>query len=327
VVTRRAVLVAILAAGCTSFENPSIVIDFRILAISADRPEQVIDIDIQDPAPPVELLEQVEPTEICVLVSDREFDRRLRWSMTVCALNNDERCRDGAPQSVFGRGLWDDPDLAPEPPRLCATIPADGNLLGVALDALRRDALRGLGGIYYGVSLRVGGEDDDPALDLYGAKEMRLMPRIPSDIEANTNPSLDGLEARFEGADAAVPLPLGRCLDQPEPLTVAAGQRVRIFPLETEGTREPYVVPTIDGGSRMFTETLTYQWLATAGRFSPGRSGGRRDAFGNEATLWTDWRAPAARDLDGPLDVELWVVQRDERLGLAWYETCLRVVP
>ena len=28
-----------------------------------------------------------------------------------------------------------------------------------------------------------------------------------------------------------------------------------------------------------------------------------------------------------PTDVALWVVQRDERLGAHWYESCVRVVP
>jgi hypothetical protein len=79
--------------------------------------------------------------------------------------------------------------------------------------------------------------------------------------------------------------------------------------------------------SRMFTESLTYQWLASAGHFSAGTTGGTRDAFGNPPPLFTDWTAPAAKDLDGPTDVSFWFVQRDERLGLAWYEACVRVVP
>ena len=79
--------------------------------------------------------------------------------------------------------------------------------------------------------------------------------------------------------------------------------------------------------TRMFTESLTYQWLATAGNYSSGRTGGPRDAFGNDAPLFTDWTAPKAEDLEGPTNVELWFIQRDERLGLAWYEGCLRVVP
>lgn len=321
----RHIAVALLAAaGCSNFANPEVVLDFRVLAMSASLPEQVIDIDIQDPQPPVELLEQVQPSEICVLVVDPLFERRLYWEMKVCVLNNDERCI-GESQYTIGSGIWDDPDVGPAPPQLCDTVQPDGNLLGVALAAYEADAFRGIGGIYYGVSLRVGGEDANPDEDLYAAKNLRLMPRIPAEIEANVNPSLASLEATLPDAEPTV-LPFGRCTEQTAPLQVAPDTRVRIMPIEPEGVREPYVVPTTDGTSRMFTESLTYQWLATAGNYSAGRTGGTRDAFGNPATLFTDWVAPDVDDLEGTTDVTLWVIQRDERLGLRWYESCIRVV-
>ena len=187
-------LFALLLVGCGSFEDPDIVIDFRVLALSSSVPEQIVDIDITDPAPPTDLLQQLVPTEVCALISDKNFDRNLRWSMKLCNLNSDERCPDGGPQSLLGSGLWPDPDLddAGMPPKLCATVPVDGNLLGVLLDSLESDPYRGLGGVYYGVSLIVGGEDADPTLDLYAAKNLRVQPRIPPELQANNNPSLTG---------------------------------------------------------------------------------------------------------------------------------------
>lgn len=321
----RAIALAAVLAGCASFENPDIVIDFRILGIAAEPPEQVIDVDIQNPQPPAELLDQAVPTEICVLLSDRVFERRLRWEMTVCTLDRNSRCSGGALYTI-GSGIWEDPEASPTSPRLCDTIQPDGNLLGVALYAFENDQLRGLGGIYYGVQLRVGGEFDDPELDLYGSKNLRLMPRIPPEIQPNQNPSLERVDIDLPDAEL-VPLAFGRCRDQAAPIEVPAGTLVRLTPVEPEGAREEYVVPTIDGASRMFTENLTYQWLATAGNFTAGTTGGPRDAFGNLATLFTDWRAPAAADLAGPTDVEFWFIQRDERLGLKWYESCIRVLP
>jgi hypothetical protein len=326
-VVRRALLIAALAA-CGSFEDPDIVIDFRVLGLTATLPDQVIHLDISSPSPG-DFLDEVMPTDVCVLLSDRNFDRRLRWDMLLCDLNSDERCI--GPASKLGAGLWDDPDLALTPPQLCVTIPVDGNLLGVVLHALDRDPLRGLGGIYYGVSLRVGGEDADPALDLWAAKGLRLMPAIPPEITANTNPSLDRLDINRKVdeviTEPAELLPFGRCMDQVAPFTVAPDDRVRFTPIETEGAREEYVVPTIDGMKRTFREALTYQWLATAGNYTSGASGGTRDVFGNPAILWTEWISPSAEDLSGPTDVELWVIQRDERLGLTWYQSCVRVIP
>ena len=48
---------------------------------------------------------------------------------------------------------------------------------------------------------------------------------------------------------------------------------------------------------------------------------------GNPPPLFTDYKAPAAKDVPVPTDVAIWVVQRDERLGSVWYEACVRVVP
>lgn len=333
-------LLALALVGCGSFEDPDIVIDFRVLAISASVPEQIVDIDITDPAPPTELLQQMVPTEMCALMSDKNFERRIRWKMVLCNLTNDERCPEGGPQSTIGEGIWQDPDLPDElrdptlpaePPRFCATVPVDGNLLGVILDALEGDQFRGLGGVYYGVSLVVGGEGADPALDLYAAKNLRVQPRIPPELQANNNPSLTGVDVRLAEDQEFQPLTLRRCADLEkdgiEPITLTPRQRIRFMPVEPDGVREAYVVPTTDGGSRMFNESPTYQWLASAGNYSSGSTGGTRDAFGNPAPLFTDWTAPAAKDLAGPTDVSFWFVQRDERLGLTWYESCLRVVP
>jgi hypothetical protein len=308
-------------AACGSFEDPDIVLDFRVLAMRADIPEQVVDVDITQPPNAGDILAQLVDTKVCALLSDRNFDRDLRWSAQLCDLTNDDRCPEDA--AVLGSGIWSDPDTTN--PDLCITVPANGNLIGVALDYLAGDQLQGLGGIYYGVSLRVGGVGANPDRDLFAAKSLRLNPRIPAELKANNNPSLDGLTVTVN--DVEQPLALGRCRDQASPLVVAPSDQIRLTPVETMGAREDYVVPTVSGGSRMFTESLTYQWLATAGNYSSGRTGGPRDAFGNPALLYTDWTAPRAKDLDAPTDVEIWVIQRDERLGLQWYESCVRVMP
>ena len=328
---KRALLVML--AACGNFEDPDIVLDFRVLGISATVPEQIVDIDITQPVQPTAVLEQLVDTKICVLISDKNFVRDLRWSMTLCNLNSAERCNDGAPHSVLGSGLWPDPDLTPAAPELCVNVPADGNLLGVLLDALQGDQFKGLGGIYYGISLIVGGQDADPALDLYAAKSLRVQPRIPAELQANNNPFLTGVDVRLaeDGEFAPLRIDAGRCFDYAirgeEPLVVAPEQKIRFMPVEPEGVREAYVVPTTDGSSRMFNESLTYQWLATIGSFSAGSTGGPRDPFGNPEPLFTDWTAPDKEDVEGPIDVSFWVVQRDERLGLIWYEWCVRVVP
>ncbi len=323
----RAAAAIVLAglAACSSFESEDIVIDMRVLAMRATVPDQVVDVDLADPPEPAELLEQLVPSEMCALVADPVRDRRIRWSMTLCLLDGDQLCYGNA-RLTLASGIADDPDTAQPAPRLCATIQPDGNLLGILLEAAEGDLLAALGGIEYGVSLSVGGEDDDPRLDLFAGKRMRVSPRIPAARTANTNPALDRLEGTIDGGEP-LPLAQGRCVEQPAPIELRPSQTMRITPIEAAGAREVYVVPRLDGEQQTFTESLTYQWLASAGSFSAGSTGGPRDLAGNPAPLFTDYKAPAAGDVDGPTDVQLWIVQRDERLGAQWYEACVRVVP
>ncbi len=314
-------LVGALVAGCGSFQDPDIVIDLRVISMTAEPPEQVVNVSAS--TQPADLLAQLVPTAVCALVADPNFDRQLRWTMTMCATGDDDRCVDGTPAVMLQSGVLDDPDLTMPQPQMCSTIQVDGNLLGILLEILDNDPLNGLGGIDYGVVLAVGGVGADPALDQYAEKTVQVSPEIPANRTANKNPTVSGITAAMDGG-MATPIELDRCVDAVAPLVVSAGQTVRLTPIEPDGVREMYVVPTLDGGSQTFTESLTYQWLAGDGSFSSGSTGGPRDAFGNLAPLYTDWYAPTP---DEPEDVPLWIIQRDERLGEAWFQSCVHVTP
>lgn len=317
----RYVLLATSLAGCTSFDDPDIVVDMRPLAMSAEPPEQLVTLDPANPPAPVELLAQLRPTLVCALVADPGVDRRVQWEMRICTDALGDRCAN--PQVVVATGVIDDPDTALPAPALCATIEPDGNLLGVLVALLEADAFAGLGGLDYNVQLRFGGVGADPALDQYASKHVRVAPRIPIARQANLNPTLIALNASVDGGPDA-PIGLGRCIDQVAPLAVRRGQRVKLTPVEPPTAREPYLTPTLDGQGAMFVESLTYQWYASGGGFSSGSTGGTRDAFGNMPLLETEWRAPT--ELRAQTDVDIYVVQRDERLGSRWFTTCVRVV-
>lgn len=313
------------ATGCGKFQDPNVVVDLRVLAMASSPPDQVIDVDLTQPPDPQALLAELVPTTVCSLVADPGNDRRLLWSVAMCPANGSERCEgdDGVP---LGQGLLDDPDVTVPEPAMCVTIAPDVRLLGVLSAELDGDTLHGLGGVDYNIVLRVGGETGNRDLDQYSFKTARVSPRIPQAHTANTNPRIDRVDTSLDGA-APVPLPLGRCVDNPAPLEIAAGTTLRMTPIEPDGVREVYVVPTLDGKSQTFTESLTYQWVSSAGGFSNGSTGGPRDLAGNLAPLFTDYRSPAATDLHGSSDVSVWIIQRDERLGVMWYEACLHVVP
>ncbi len=93
-------LLATLVAGCGTFEDPNIVLDLRILAMRADVPDQVIDVDLTAPPMAQGVLDQLVPANVCALVSDPNFDRRLRWSMVACELDTNDRCT--GPQDPLG---------------------------------------------------------------------------------------------------------------------------------------------------------------------------------------------------------------------------------
>jgi hypothetical protein len=325
---RPAVVLCTLAA-CAHFEQEDVVVDMRVLAMQSDVPEQVLDVDLANPPAVTDLLAQMTPTTVCALVADPVQARGIHWDMTLCVLNDEERCRvRTAPFVVLAEGDIDDPETTAPEPQMCATVMPDGNLAGIILQAVMEDSIDGLGGIDYGIGLRVRASGDPADTNIFAAKTLRVSPRIPANRVANHNPPDTPFTAAKDGVNP-LPFPMGRCVDQTAPLTIVPTQRVRLEPVEPDGAREAYVVPTIDGQSEMFTESLTYQWLGSAGGFSSDTTGGPRNrATGDPAPLFSDFRAPPASAIDAfPLDISIWVIQRDERLGAHWYESCIRVVP
>jgi hypothetical protein len=317
-------IIAALALGaCGSFEDPQIILDLRFVAITAEPPEQVFPLDLQNPPDSIDDLEITDFT-VCVRVADPAVERRLEYVMRVCGRTDSRRCDNPErPSFEVGRGTIDDPETASEPQLACATVPADAGFLVVLQDALELDPLAGFSGVDVQVDVEITPADGGEA-SIFGSKRVRFAAKIPEERIANTNPTVSSIDIVVENGDP-VPLPLGRCADQDEPVRIAGGEQLRLIPVEPEGVREPYVVPTLDGGVRSFVETLRYGWFATDGSWTRGETGGERDPSGTFPPLDTKWNAPD--DLDEPTEVSMWMLQHDERLGLAWFESCVLVEP
>ncbi len=338
---KRALAIALLA-GCTTFEDPTIVLDLRVLAMTADLvppqgfptsgmgPDQVVDVDLAMPMPAA-ILEQLQPTSVCALVADPGQQRSLRWSMTLCLLEEEGRCDRTLPFVELGAGVIADPELAPVAQIPCGVIEPTAygaTILAMLQKAVEANPVQALGGIDYTVVFTVGALEDR-STDVYATKHLRVSPRIPAERQPNFNPRFDFVEAARAGG---IPVTLpgsrgvsGRCaeineFDLPE---LSPGDRLTLFPIEPEGTREDYVVPTLDGKTAMLKETLTYQWFATYGAWSDEFTGGGHDALGNQSLLGSDWLAPG--NVTGTLVVSLWMIQRDERYGVRFFETCVKV--
>ncbi|MBL0215494.1 MAG: hypothetical protein IPQ07_16615 [Myxococcales bacterium] len=335
--SRGLALVICVLSGCATFEDPSIVLDLRILAMTASLdpfvplnqpvagPEQVIDVDLEHPNP-TEILAQLAPTTICGYVADPVAHRELRWKMTVCLLDLDDRCDLTHPVIELGSGLLGDPDDSVDPQVPCADLIPDQTLLTILREAVMANPVQALGGIEYGVVLAI----DDPAMPgaaVYAAKHLRLAARIPVNRERNTNPFISYLDAAVTGIGLLIPKcrcanALSAACDIP---TVKSGAVVTLFPVEPDHVREEYFAPKLDGSAAKLEETITYQWLAANGSFSDETTGGGHDVLGNQSLLGTEWHAP--RGHKAQILVPLWMIQRDERYGVNLLETCLRVDP
>lgn len=321
-----------LAGGCADFEDPSIVIDLRVLGVVAEPAEIVLPFDPGDPGAGAGVsVSDLGPVEVCALVADPGAERRLRYDFQLCPPESDGRCDGhGATVVELGGGEVGDPESSERPVSICTTIQGSADVLQVIRESVEASDLAGFGGISVEVGLEVVpvGASDDEAV--WARKKVRYSPELPAGRVANQNPWIDGMTAAREptgerGLDFEAPR--GRCGDV-VPFAVAPGEKITLLPREPAGVREDYEVPTFDGGAQAFTENLSYQWLATAGKWSRGSSGGKRDLAGNQPPLDSRWTAPDDPDVVGEgLDVQLWSVQRDERGGQSWFETCARVVP
>ncbi len=315
-------LAAMLGAGCGSFETPSIVLDLRVLGIAAEPPEIVTPFDPDHPEDVV-----FGDVELCALVGDPADSRSLEFNMVACAPTDSLRCDQvDRPWVDIGNGTVGDPEEADPPEPMCATLSNSAALYSVIEDSISVDTLAGFGGIGVQVEfwVRPAGTTLDEAQ--FAAKKVYYSPQIPDERVANSNPTLDELTATI-GDGEPFAAPLGRCRDI-TPIEIPAGSELNLLPVEPEGAREDYVVPTFDGSVRSLHENLRYAWYATAGDWSAERSGGERDFAGNEPDLDSTWTAPDKPEIVGDgLDVAFWVVQRDERGGLAWYQSCAHVTP
>jgi hypothetical protein len=319
-------LVLAFGAACDAgFESPDRVVDLRILAIRAEPPEVLIPEDFENID-----LSTLPAVQICSLVADPGQSRGLSYDFSACAPSGNLRCENRIPSANLGSGSVEDPEESQNPVEICERILPSPALLEVLQRSVTLDTLQGFGAIDVQVQSKIWPEGNNLDQAIFASKSMRFGIAIPAERTPNRNPSLQAIRVARDSTGPRgrdFDLPIGRCTDI-EPILVSPSERLMLLPMEAADTREEYVVPTLDGDVERYSENIRYQFYATAGGFSPFTTGGTRDIVGNEPTLHSYWRAPSFEDLMGEtLNVSLWVIQRDERGGQAWYESCARVVP
>lgn len=338
---RACVALAWLAAGCGNFEVQSIVLDLRILSMTVSPPEFVVPLEAaQDPMNLPEVSVQV-----CALIADPADSREIEYRMTACWPNVESyRCDEpgraevlltGTPSAPFARVA--DPDESDEPVEVCATLSSNVVLPALILDQIEvqgsyedvaAQVVGNGGNLDVQVELAVRGAGQGPEDLQFGSKRVRYALPLPEGRVANRNPAIQALQATVGEDEEAVTMPLGRCIDAGAWIEVAPGTELELEPVPAEGSREDYQVLTFDGRARTFTENLVYTWYATHGSWELEQTGGPRDLAGNDPDTKSVWTAPRNRDVVGDgIDVPIWVVQRDERGGQSWFESCVHVVP
>jgi hypothetical protein len=268
----------------------------------------------------------------------------------------------GTPGNPFAR--VPDPEEAGEPVRVCTTMRSNTVLPVLILDQIEllgsyqdvaAQVLANGGNLDVQIEVAVRGADQGQEDLQYGSKRMRYAVPLCEGREANQNPAIALQATRLEDGEPTgepIDVAVGRCSDIAAPLEVRAGAEIEFDPEPTfdpdpepapepepgveprcdpgpAGLRERYCVPTYGGDAREFCENLTYTWYATHGTWEPEQSGGPKNAATGELSeVESTWTAPDDRDVIGDgLNVPVWVVQRDERGGQSWVETCVRVLP
>jgi hypothetical protein len=347
---RALAAMALLASACGTFEEPSIVLDLRVLAMRTDigsstpsKADQVVDVDLTEEPQVGPLLAQLQQTNVTAWVADPGKERELSYTMTLCLFDDEGRCDRALPHVEFGSGVVGDPETSSGAQHPYAVLlPTDsqtGNtMVAMLLREIQRNPVNALGGVDLMIELKVGGIDEPRENDIVAAKKLKISPRIPIERAANANPSITGIETAVNGLSAVSGFPSSggqnvRCgdpayrdLQLSQKATVRSGDAVTLFPNESQDTREDYAVPGLDGNTIFLEETLSYQWLATYGGWSDETTGGGHDVLGNQSLLGSDWTAPNIGNRQF-LDVSIWMIQRDERFGVTPLETCLTVVP
>ncbi|HEY4182756.1 MAG TPA: hypothetical protein VGM90_38255 [Kofleriaceae bacterium] len=351
---KRALLAgAVLASACGKFETESIVLDLRVLAIKTqiDDPasgkptneaDLVIDVDMNH-LDLGSLRDQLRDVDVTALVSDPGKRRVLRYTWTLCLADDDGRCIAGEPHKQFADSdTQEDPDTSAfaEYPHATLPLSVDEATAITALSMIQSDIQKNpvdaLGGVDLDLVLQIGGIDEDPVNDVYAVKKLRIAPRIPAGRLPNQNPSITHLDGSLTTATrSSVETEViqtnendSRCGAMPLESATAVmdpGDVITLFP-QASSSVETYVTPGLDGSTIMLTETLSFQWLSTRGSWSDETTGGGHDILGNQSLLGSDWKSPNVNGTD-IVPVQIWMIERDERLGVNWLETCIYARP
>jgi hypothetical protein len=346
-----ALLAGTLLAGCDELDDPSTVTDLRVLAVAADPPEVILD-------PGQDVTAELPAVQLALLVADPAGGGRpLTVAVRACA--NDPRAPSAPGAGTEASGNY--PAGGARSSVGSARCPAADSATSFAVQpaaplgtplmfrptraqlaaALETDVFPGHlgrphGGFDLGLPITLdlnvqAGGDSAAAVK----RVVFWMAPVRADQRPNRNPVITEVAAfpdrdpvSLEPRGAVTPLPPG------ERRRVQTGSTLWLEPRGAEA--EPYVTAVVDRATdearpqEVPAETLRFSFYASAGKFVPPETLSER-GFGIEGSghvpLEARYEPPPASALpaEGALDVDVWIVVRDERGGASWVTRQLRV--
>ena len=338
--------------ACTDFDNPTTVIDLRVLAVQTEPSEIILDVDMTDPTNPVVNPASNLPVTITPLVVNGSGEI-VDATFTVIGCPNNPFAP-SPPMGGGGTGLPSggarttvgsapcDPlgvntvGLQPAPVTGSVAVqPSDAALKAAFLADIFPDQFGNLHGGFdlgepYVLTLGVEGAGEQLTVIkrvLYWAR------RIGDQHVPNVVPTIPRLDT-FAERDPETSEPIGdktELADDTPPMQVAAGSTLWIEP--AAATAERYQTTIIDATTHLAVpltierETIRYAFYATAGTFQPPRTASELPpGFVNTGRVHIESQYTAPREVPANPMVRIWVVARDDRGGEHWLSRTIEIV-
>jgi hypothetical protein len=324
-------LVLVFAACTPSFENPSSVIDLRLLAVRADPPEVLIDVDA---LVATHMLPEALPdiTLTPLVVDPRGAGRAVSYRVEACVNDPNVAIMGGEQRAGrVGDSVSDSPCAAGSTLVAMGTaLPVDGVVpfsvtfrptLALLMQAGMVDPL----GVQLGLPLLLTFTVSAGSETVVAVKRVIFSPRLSPAHEPNANPVVTGFTFRWSRDGVRMPL------DAAAPPQVPARAELR-FGFQP-AVAEAYPARNFSLSERRFyteqvtSETLRYNFYATRGRFAPGGVNNDPSPLRNNPTMENETVYVAPDVVTRVDDVDIFVVVRDERAGASFTRTRLQLQP
>jgi hypothetical protein len=339
-----ALAVAALAAGCSDFQDPTTVIDLRVLGLAADPPEIYVNPSALPTDPVTSNISALvvdpkgggRPISYNVLACPRDID-----TVTAATGKNGVICQPNQPGET-PTSLEVVPDGTTTPPTDTGPVHTIGfqfqvppALLSAAFSGDSPAAGQGFQlPIVIQMAISAGSES------VTTTKRVIFSQPIMGheDQPPNANPTVTSIQTYADRDASKLPIDpvthtvAAGMVDSSTPLTVKLGQTIWIEP--QGAVAESYYTPALtrDNPPQMETklvdaETLRFSFSTTAGTFAPAATSNQQlQVIFDQLGLESQYTAPKTMPDDGA-DQKFWIVTRDERGGASWIQGTITLVP